>query len=131
EDVERVAVGDLAAVRALVAGLRGRPALAVERLRQQPRRRRLADAPRPGEEERVGYAVRGDRGLERPRDVLLTDDVLETLRPEAAGEYLVGHEGSPGRPMVTARVPCGTGGQSVPLLPSGPDGVRDAFLRRT
>src|SRR5229473_3340980 len=30
-----------------------------------------------------------------------------------------------------ARHPCGTGWQSVPLLPSGPGGVRDLPLRRT
>ena len=90
----------------------------------------------PGEEERVRDATGRDRRLQRPRDVLLADDVREALRPQPAGEHLIAHASSrrspaPRHPTVMARVPCGTEGHSVPLLPSGPDGVRDAVLRRT
>ena len=35
------------------------------------------------------------------------------------------------RPLVIARFPHGTEKPSVPLLPSGSDGVRDALLRGT
>ena len=91
EHVEGTSLADLAAVRALVAGLLANPALAVERLREETRRRRLAHPPRPGEEEGVGDAARGDGGLERARHVLLPDDLVEPLGSETAGEHLVRH----------------------------------------
>src|SRR5439155_27198238 len=97
EHVEGTSLADLAAVRALVAGLLADPALAVERLREETRRRRLAHPPRPGEEEGVGDAARRDGGLERARHVLLADDLLEPLRSEPAREHLVSHAGGPPR----------------------------------
>jgi len=80
-DVERAACRDLEAARADAAGLAGRAFGAIERLRQQARDRRLPDAARPGEEERVGDALLRDRVPQRRRDVLLPDDVLEPLGP--------------------------------------------------
>jgi len=47
-----------------------------------------------------------------------------------------GHESrtratSSGCPLLTARLPCGTGENPLPLLPSGPDGVYGTALHRT
>jgi hypothetical protein len=63
EDVERDAVRDLLAGRALVAGIGRGPLFAVERLREDARRRGLADAARTAEEERS--ARRGRRRSRR------------------------------------------------------------------
>ena len=91
--------GDLAARDALVAGL-GRAvavhaaALAVERLGDQPRAGRLADAAGAGEEVGVGDAAALERAREHRGDVLLPDHVGERLRPVLQGKRAMGH-GSP------------------------------------
>ena len=82
DDVERRAVRDREADRACLVGLgrrAGRPG-AVERLREDPRHRRLAGATRPGEEVRLAHLVVLDRVLQRPDDRLLPDDLVEPLR---------------------------------------------------
>ena len=103
EDVERDPVGDLAARGADVAGLRRRPALAVERLGEDPGGRGLADTARAREEKGMRDAIGRDRRLERPRDVLLPNDIGEALRPQAAREHLVAHA----RPGSVVRWPRG------------------------
>ena len=64
---------------------------AVERARQDARRRRLAAAARAGEHERLRDALALQRVLQRARDGLLSEDVFELLRAPLAGENLVGH----------------------------------------
>ena len=81
EDVESRALADLLAVGAGVARLGRRALLAVEGLGEQPRRGGLADAARPGEEEGVRHAARGDGGLQGTGHVILPDHVREALRP--------------------------------------------------
>src|SRR5204862_3988309 len=106
--------------------------LAVQRSRQDPRRRGLAASARTGEEERV----RDPAGLERVDQgadhVLLARQVLEALRPVFAGKDEVrgGHRRRAPRVRGTAalRVPQaldrrpGTRLKTLPLLPSGPGG---------
>ena len=53
---------------------------AVERLREDPRHRRLARPARPGEEVRLAHLIVLDRVLQRPDDRLLPDDLVEPLR---------------------------------------------------
>ena len=80
DHVERGAVGDRAAGVAGLVGARRRALLAVERLREDARERRLAGA--AGAREQVGLAdlaVR-NRVLKRPDDRLLSDDLVEVLR---------------------------------------------------
>src|SRR5258705_9665682 len=60
-DVERAALGDFHALRALVAGVGRRPALAIERLGEHAGGGRLADAPDAGEEISVRDPAAGDR----------------------------------------------------------------------
>ena len=91
DHVHVAAVGDLEAGVAVAAGVGGRPLLAVQRARQDPRRGGLADAARAGEDERLRDALGGDRVAQRLRDAALADDVIEPLRPPFAGEDLVGH----------------------------------------
>ena len=59
--------------------------------RENPRRRGLADAARPGEDKRLGDPLRRNRVAERLGDAALADDVIEPLRPPFAGDYLEGH----------------------------------------
>src|SRR2546427_652904 len=54
---------------------------------------RLAHAAPPGEEKRMRHAPGDDRVLERSGDVLLADQILETLRAILAGEDDVPHGG--------------------------------------
>ena len=99
-DVEVVPRGDLAARRALVARRRRGPgelavgADAVQALGEQARARRLADAANPREEERVRDPPARDGVRERPRDVVLSDQVLEGLRAVLASENEVAHRPS-------------------------------------
>ena len=67
------------------------PVHAVQRPRQDARGRRLADAARPGEHERLRQAAARQRVAQRPRHRLLADDVVEPLRPPFARDDLVGH----------------------------------------
>ena len=85
---------------------------AVHRLREDPRHRRLARAPRADEEEAVTEASEAHRVAERPDHGVLADDLVERLRPEAPvqgsrrngargrrGRWArLGHR-SPGRPV--------------------------------
>src|SRR5208337_2514142 len=138
-DVERAAAANLDARRAFAARLRGRALLAIQASRENPRRRRLTDAANPGEQKRVRDSAPLQRFAERARHVLLADQFREALGPPFAREYEVwglrfGHREifslGTARRMI-ARHPCGTGWQPVPLLPSGPGGVRGLPLRRT
>ena len=93
DDIERRGPApDALAARALAARLAvGTPVLAVQRMREHARERRLAHAAGPAEEVRVRDAVPRDRTLERVRDVLLHGDVGEALRAVLPGETEVGH----------------------------------------
>jgi hypothetical protein len=82
------AVGPFAQL-ALPAGLGRRPVRAVERPGQNAGRRGLADAAGTGEDECLRDAPGAQRVLQRPRDRLLADHVVETLRPPLASQDLV------------------------------------------
>ena len=112
---------------------------AVQRPRQDARRRGLADAARAGKDERLRQPAAGERVAERRRDVLLPDHILEALRAPLAGEHLIRHwrlgkslltktcrpraPPRPGAPAAQVRV-------YLALLPSGPDAVRRLILHR-
>jgi hypothetical protein len=89
--VERTAVLDVDTALAGSARLAVPEALAVQRLGQDPRRARLAGAPRAAEEIGVAVSPFGDGRLERLRDVRLALDLGEGLRPVAPVEGLLGH----------------------------------------
>ena len=78
-DVERRARRDRRADVARPVGRRRRAGRAVERLREDPRHRRLAGAARAGEEIRLADGVAGDRVAQCPDDRLLPDHVREAL----------------------------------------------------
>src|SRR5208282_4320587 len=137
--VERAAAADLDARGTLAARLGGRTLLAIEAARENSCGRGLADAANPGEQKRVRYSVALQRFAERARHVLLAHQLREALRSPFARKYEMcgwgfGHREifshGTARRMI-ARHPCGTGCQPVPLLPSGPGGVRGLPLRRT
>ena len=90
EHVDVAALGDLDARVALAARLGRRALHAVERARQDPRRRRLADAARARKDERLREPAGGDRVLQRLDDAALADDVFEALRAPFAGEGEMG-----------------------------------------
>ena len=92
DDVDRAPARDLLALLALAAGLGRGPLLAAQRLREDARRARLADAARAREQERVVDAVLLDGVRERARDVLLSHEVGEPLRAVLAREHEIGHE---------------------------------------
>ena len=110
---------------------RCRPLLAVQGAGQDPGARGLAAAPWTAEQ--IGVVdPSGPQGLHQGfGHVLLADDFVEGLGPVAAiqrgahGPNLVGSPDTPARPrlaqMRTPRVP---GRAHLPLLPSGPGGVR-------
>ena len=75
----------------VAARIGGRSLLAVQPARQDPGRRRLADAARPGKHERLRDPLRRNRVAQRLRDAALADHVFEPLRAPLAGENLVGH----------------------------------------
>ena len=91
EDVDVAPLGDLDAGVARAARIGRRALHAVQRARQDPRRRRLADAARPGEDERLREPAARQRVAQRPRHRLLADDIVEPLRPPFARDDLVGH----------------------------------------
>src|SRR5262249_57026149 len=62
-----------------------------ERLGEDARGRRLADAARCAEQEGMVHATLGERVRERAGDVLLTDDLGEGLRPVFAREDEIRH----------------------------------------
>ena len=117
-DVDVAAVRDLDARGAHLAGRGRRPLLAVERLGEDAGARRLADAPDPGEEERVRDAVLRDRVRDRRRHVLLSDEILERLRPPLAREHDVAHAAGVAETR-RGRLPCP--GDSRTVTPSGFD----------
>ena len=80
QHVDVLARADALADVALVAGRRRGALFAIQRLGEDAGGGRLAHAPRPGEQIGVAYAVAGDRVLQRLGDVLLADQLRETLR---------------------------------------------------
>ncbi len=64
---------------------------AVERLGKDTSRRRLANPAWPGEQVTLRHAPGMQSIRQRRRDVLLTDDLVETLWAPFAGGYLVSH----------------------------------------
>ena len=142
DHVERAAAANLDARRAFAARLRGRPLLAVQASRENPRRGGLADAANPGEQKRV----RDSAALQRLRRACASRAPGRPARRSVRGaicarvpdvrrfeirpsRHSFSISGSARR--MIARHPCGTGWQPVPLLPSGPGGVRGLPLRRT
>ena len=89
EHVDVAPFGNLDAGVAVAARIGGRPLDAAQRPRQNPRRRRLADAARPGEHERLRQPPARERVAQRPRHRLLSDDVVELLRPPFPRDDLV------------------------------------------
>jgi hypothetical protein len=67
------------------------PGLAVERSREDPGARGLADATGTCEDERLRDPAAADRVLQRLRDPPLPDGVVETLGTPLAREDLEGH----------------------------------------
>ena len=101
DHVERTPGRHLAARLARGAGHRagGPRALAVQTHREEPGRGRLAHAPGPGKQVRVGNALLGEGVPKRPDDRRLPDDRVERERPPAPREHLVAHRGPfPGGP---------------------------------
>ena len=141
EDVDVAPFGDLDAGVADAAGIGGRPVRAVQRARQDPRRRRLADAARPGEHERLRQPPARQRVAQRTRHRLLSDDIVEPLRPPFARDDLVGHwtiQIAECRVQIEACCGLNRGPEGpaahvricLALLPSGPDAVRRLKLHR-
>src|SRR5205823_564327 len=96
DHVERDAVRDLAAARALVAGIRTLllargAALAVERLGHDARAGGLAHAARAGEEVGVSDAAALEGAREHRAHVLLADHVGEDLRAILEGQWAMRH----------------------------------------
>ena len=89
EDVDVASLGDFDARIARAARIGRRPVHAAQRARQNPRRRRLADAARTGEHERLREPAAGERVAQRARHRLLSDDVIELLRPPFSRDDLV------------------------------------------
>ncbi|MDR9256640.1 hypothetical protein FEP14_03177 [Burkholderia multivorans] len=98
--VDEAAFVDLAARTADAARLRRDAGFTVERLREDARQRRLADAAGAGEQIRVMKTPAVERVRERPDDVLLADERSEILRTPLACENLIGH-----REIVSATLP--------------------------
>ena len=88
--VDRLAADDLPAEVAHAAGRGGRPLRAAQRLGQDAGGAGLAHAAGPGEQEGVVHPPEGDGVAQRAGDVLLTDQVLEALRPVLARKHQVG-----------------------------------------
>jgi hypothetical protein len=95
DDVDMAVLGDRAAMVAFAAGLDGRAALAVradavQRLGDDPRRRRLADAAHAGQHEGMGDAARGHRVGQRADQRVLADQPGKIARAIFAGENAIG-----------------------------------------
>ena len=90
-DVVADAALDVAARVALAARLAVDGALAVEHLGEDPRRRRLARAPRAGEEVGLALAAAGDGVAQGAHDVILPLDLGEPPGAVAAVERRGGH----------------------------------------
>src|SRR5262245_55744323 len=137
--VDRRARGEVLARGAraacLGAGARG----AGQRLGQQTRGGGLADAARAGEEIGVGHAAGRERIAERARDRILPDDRVEDLRPPLPRQNLISqrpctlnrtdHTAIAVRNLLRSGTPTAHERSALPLLPSGPGGVRRIPLR--
>jgi hypothetical protein len=86
DDVDVLPDGDRLADVAHVARALGGSVHTIEALGEDPGNRRLADSARAGEEIRVRDAVHPERIAERLDDVVLSDHVLEGLRPVPTGD---------------------------------------------
>ena len=91
QHIERVAGGDLEAIAAGVAGVRGRTLFAVERFGKQASHGSLPDPTRAGEEKGVGDAAAPDGVTQGAGHVFLADYVSEGLRSPLAGEDKIAH----------------------------------------
>src|SRR5674476_288309 len=107
---------------------RGRPLLAVQATGQDPGRSRLAATAWPAEQVRVADPTSPQRLHQGLGHVILTDDVGKGLGPVAAVQRcahalnLVGSTDC--RAQAHGRAPRVPGRAHLPLLPSGPGGVR-------
>ena len=93
-DIDILPCGDRATVVAVIARLRRGPGRAFEGLGEDPRGARLAHTAGAGEKIGVADAPRFDRPGETASNVLLADQLVEALRPVAAGDDPVGLRGS-------------------------------------
>ena len=91
QDVHGIPGGDFRARSALAAGPDRWALGAIERLGEDPRRGGLPHAARARENVTVRHPVPPDGVGECFRDQLLTDHLVENLRPVLAGDHLVGH----------------------------------------
>ena len=66
--------------------------VAIQRARNKPCRRRLANAPRPGKKIRVMQAIMGDRILQCLSQDFLARYVFKFLRAPLTGNDLIGHK---------------------------------------
>ena len=94
DDIDVLPRGDRAAAVALIARLRRGPGRAFEGLGEDPRGARLADTAGAGEKIGVADAPRIDRPGETAGNMLLANQLVEALRPVAAGDDPVGLRGS-------------------------------------
>jgi hypothetical protein len=93
DNIDRVALCCLTAVRTFIAGS-GRGALfAIEGFCQDAGDGGFADPSRPSEKIGVGDATQADCVLERPGNVRLADDFFESLRAPLSGNHEIGHKG--------------------------------------
>ena len=79
DEIDEAALVDFPAGRADAAGIRADAGFAVERFRQDARDRRLADAARAGEQERMMDLAAVERVAQRAQHVLLSDHLGEAL----------------------------------------------------
>ena len=137
--VHRRARGEVQAGRAGAAGLGARARGARQRLGQEARGGGLADAARAGEEIGVRHAARRERVAQRARDGILPDDRVEHLRPPLPRQDLISqrpctlnrtdHTAIAARNLLRSGTPTAHERGALPLLPSGPGGVRRIPLR--
>ena len=137
--VDRRARDEVLTGRAGAARLRTGARGARQRLGQEPGGGGLAHAAGSGEEIGVGDPARAERVAERARDRVLPDDRVELLRPPLPRQDLIRQRpctlNRTDRPAIAARnllrpgTPTAHGRSALPLLPSGPGGVRRIPLR--
>ena len=128
EDVDVAPFGNFDTGIAVPARIGCRAVLAIQRPRENARGGGLPDAPRPGEDKCLRQTPARQSVPKRSRDRLLSDDIVELLRPPLARDDLVGHLGyglnrGPEGPAAHVRI-------YLALLPSGPDAVRRLRLHR-
>ena len=92
DQVDEAAFIDRNAGTTNAAGRRGDAGLAIERLGEDPRDGRLADAARSGEQVRVMQAHLRQRVGQRPDDVRLARELREISRAPFAGKDLIRHD---------------------------------------